>query len=215
MLLTRRAAVAQIAVGSAFAGTALSAQPSTLAPTPEQNVGPFYPMRRPADSDADLTMIRGRRGRATGEVIEVTGRVLNVLGATVAGVSLELWQANAVGRYAHPGDTNEAAPLDPNFQGFARLTTDRQGRYRFVTIKPGAYPIGGGQSRTRHIHVDAAGRTNRLMTQMYFPGDPLNGSDMLLRELNPAQAAAVTARADGVTADGRPRLVWDIVLQAG
>lgn len=215
MVLTRRAALAQIAAGSAFAGTALSAQPRPLPETPEQNVGPFYPMRRPADADADLTMIRGRRGRATGEVIEVTGRVLSVQGAPVAGVSLELWQANAAGRYAHPGDTNAAAPLDPNFQGFARLITDRQGRYRFVTVKPGAYPVGAGRFRTRHIHVDVAGRINRLMTQMYFPGDPLNGADMLLRQLNPSEAGAVTARADGATADGRPRLVWDIVLQAG
>jgi protocatechuate 3,4-dioxygenase beta subunit len=214
MLVTRRAALAQIAAGSALTGTALFAQDTALPETPEQIVGPFYPLRRPADSDADLTLIRGRHARAAGEVLEVTGRVLTRSGGPVPGALVEIWQANAAGRYAHASDPNIAAPLDPNFQGFARIRADRLGRYRFVTVKPGAYPIGGGRFRTPHVHLDVSGRTDRLATQMYFPGEPLNDADLIRSELG-ALAAAATARAEGTTADGRKRFVWDIVLNAG
>ena len=90
-----------------------------------------------------------------------------------AGSRLDLWQANRVGRYDHPGDHANPAALDPNFQGFARLVTDRDGQFKFRTIKPSAYdtPIG---MRTPHIHFDIHGRSERLVTQMYFPGEALN-----------------------------------------
>lgn len=214
MLLTRRAAILQIAVGSTLSGSAAFAQGGGLPETPGQIAGPFYPISRLAEEDADLTMVRGRPARALGEVVEVSGRVLSVTGIPVPGAVLEIWQANAAGRYAHASDPNTAAALDPNFQGYARIRTDRLGRYRFTTVRPGAYPISGGRARTPHIHVDVIGRTDRLVTQMYFPGEALNASDLLFQDLGRA-AVAATARAEGSTADGRPRLIWDVVLATG
>jgi protocatechuate 3,4-dioxygenase, beta subunit len=213
MELTRRAALAQIAAGSALIGTTASAQGSSLAITPLQDVGPFYPLRRPSDSDADLTRIRGRQGRAAGEVVEVTGRVLNARGEAVSGAVLEIWQANAAGRYAHASDPNVATPIDPEFQGFARLVADARGGWRFVTVRPGAYPVGSGRLRTPHIHFDISGRTDRLTTQMYFPGERLNATDRLLQAVR--DPAHLIARADGTSADGALRLHWDIVLATG
>ncbi len=99
------------------------------------------------------------------------GRVLNAGGEPVSGARIEIWQANAHGRYAHPADDNPA-PLDPNFQGYAKLLTDADGRYRFKTIKPSAYPAGAFM-RPAHIHFDVTGKLDRLVTQMYFPDDPL------------------------------------------
>src|SRR6266436_4283666 len=103
------------------------AQP--LRRTPDQILGPFYPVRKPLDQDADLTTIAGKPGRAEGQVMHVMGRVLNVAGHPVHGARVEIWQANTHGRYTHPSDTNPA-PLDPHFEGFAVLTTDAEGRYR-------------------------------------------------------------------------------------
>src|SRR5512134_286454 len=95
----------------------------SLDPTPFQTIGPFYPVTRPLDADADLTRIQGRAQRAEGQVIHLMGRVLDAKGAPIAGARLEIWQANAKGRYAHPADRNPAA-LDPNFQGFGAQLTD-------------------------------------------------------------------------------------------
>src|SRR4030095_7494357 len=108
--------------------------------TPEQIMGPFYPVLKPLDRDSDLTRIVGKRGHAQGQVIHLTGQVRNSKGEPVRGARIEIWQANAKGRYDHPGDINPA-PLDPNFQGFGVGVTDAEGRYRFKTIKPAAYPI--------------------------------------------------------------------------
>ena len=92
---------------------------------------------------------------------------------------MEVWQANAKGRYTHPSDTN-AAPLDPNFEGTAVLTTDNEGRYRFTTIMPAAYPAGPNLTRPAHIHFQVTGKQDRLVTQMYFEGDPYNSADPFL-----------------------------------
>lgn len=213
MEVTRRAALGQIAAGSALIGTNAFAQGSSLATTPLQDVGPFYPVRRPADSDADLTRIGGRRGRAAGQVVEVTGRVLNARGEAVPEAVLEIWQANAAGRYAHASDPNVALPIDPEFQGYARLVADARGNWRFVTIRPGAYPVGPERLRTPHIHFDVSGRTDRLTTQMYFPGERLNETDRLFRSVR--DPAPLVARAEGKRADGAPRLHWNIVLATG
>src|SRR5690349_10240473 len=105
------------------------AEAAKTQPTPEQVMGPFYPMIKPLDRDADLTLISGRKQRAAGQLIHLTGRVLNSQGEPVRGARIELWQANSHGKYAHPKDTNPA-PLDPNFQGFGVQTTDAEGRYR-------------------------------------------------------------------------------------
>lgn len=187
-----------------------------LTPTPAQTSGPFYPLRK-LETDADLTTLKGRAGHAAGQVIQVAGRVLDRDGKPVRGATVEVWQANSHGRYDHPRDINTAAPLDPNFQGFARLVTDAEGRYRFRTIKPGAYPINPvnpGNVRPPHIHFDIAGKRDHLVTQMYFPGEALNAGDAIFDAMPVAQRGATIARAQGMS-EGAPLYGWDIVLHAG
>jgi protocatechuate 3,4-dioxygenase beta subunit len=185
--------------------------PSALAgPTPAVDRGPFYPPQKPEDSDADLTLIRGHSQRAAGQVVEVSGRVLALDGKPIADAIIEIWQANHHGRYAHPGDTNPA-PLDPNFQGYALVHTDSEGRYKLRTIKPGAYPAMSGWTRPPHIHFDVRSKASREVTQMFFPGESLNDRDRLFLAIPLAERSAVLARMLGVS-DGVMRLEWDIVL---
>jgi protocatechuate 3,4-dioxygenase beta subunit len=178
--LSRREILRMSAVlaGSSFLCSAGSGGAATLPRTPDQILGPFYPLKE-MPKVADLTRVPGRGGRAAGQVLNVMGRVLNVAGAPVRGATVEVWQANSYGRYTHPSDTNPA-PLDPNFDGTAVLTTDSEGRYRFTTIKPAAYPAGPDRMRPAHIHYQVSGRQNRLVTQMYFENDPYNGKDPFL-----------------------------------
>ena len=147
--------------------------------TPEQILGPFYPLNT-LGQNADLTKVPGRPGRAAGLVLNVVGRVLNLKGEPVRNAKVEIWQANTHGRYTHPSDYN-TAPLDPNFEGSALLTTDNDGRYRFKTIKPAAYPAGPNRMRPAHIHFQVSGQQDRLVTQMYFEGDPYNQADRFLQ----------------------------------
>lgn len=186
----------------------------------EMAMGPFYPVEKPLDRDADLTRLKGSRARAKGEVIEVAGRVLAADGRPQPGATIELWQCNAAGRYAHRGDHNRA-PLDPNFQGYARLTADAEGRYRFLTVKPAAYPA-GDFLRSPHIHLDVAGRYKRLVTQLYFPVDAamLQQDKVLqhdLEQTTEAERASVFAKRLEKAARAEPgadRWVFDIVLAA-
>jgi protocatechuate 3,4-dioxygenase, beta subunit len=147
--------------------------------TPEQILGPFYPVRKMPDPGGDLTHLPGKSDRAAGQVIHVMGRVLDLDGEPVRRAKIETWQANTHGRYTHPNDTNPA-PLDANFEGFGVMTTDAEGRYRFKTIKPGPYPAGQGVIRPPHIHLIVSGRRDKLVTQMYFEGEPLNQRDPFL-----------------------------------
>ncbi len=183
--------------------------------TPTQVLGPFYPVVKPLDRDADLTVVAGRAGRAAGQAIEVSGRVVNREGRPVEGARIEIWQANTHGRYTHPSDRNPA-PLDPNFEGYAVLTTDAEGRYRFKTIKPGPYPEDSGAMRAPHIHFEVLGRTNRLVTQMYFPGEKLNASDRFLQTAG-ANAERLIVSLPSAAQPGPEPLagVWDIVLDHG
>jgi protocatechuate 3,4-dioxygenase beta subunit len=130
-------------------------------------------------STGDLTTVEGGTGRAQGEIIEVTGRVINRAGGAVRGARLVVWQANGFGRYAHPNDCS-LAPIDPNFVGFAEILSNDEGSYRLKTVKPGAYAAESDQMRPPHIHFEVHGKFERLVTQMYFPGEPLNADDRLL-----------------------------------
>ena len=213
LILSRRIVVGA-GLGMLGATGAAAQAARALLVTAEQALGPFYPVIRPLDQDSDLTRVKGRKGTAKGQFINVFGRVTDPAGRPVPHAVLDLWQANAAGRYDHPGDTHDA-PLDPNFQGSARVTADASGNYRFRTIKPGSYPIGPGQLRTPHIHVDVKGRAQRLTTQFYFPDEPLNAKDILFPSANP-QVSVLGRRVGAVRDDpGSLAFAWDIVLAVG
>ena len=151
--------------------------------------GPVFPYGRIQATDNDLT--RQHAGEPLGERILVEGRVLDEDGRPVPNTLVEVWQANASGRYAHRVDAH-AAPLDPNFSGAGRTLTDERGHYRFVTIKPGAYPWRNHDNawRPAHIHFSLFGTSflSRLITQMYFPGDPLMPYDPIFNAIPDAGA---------------------------
>jgi protocatechuate 3,4-dioxygenase beta subunit len=185
-----------------------------LSRTPDQVLGPFYPASKGFASTTDLTRLPERPGQAQGQLLYVMGRVLNVNGEPVPNAKLEIWQANAHGKYTHPSDRNPA-PLDPNFDGNATISTDEQGRYRFKTIKPGAYPGGGGM-RPPHIHFQASGKQDRLVTQMYFDGEPHNESDRFLQTA-PRKDLLITKlrEASGEMEPDAKLSVFDIILLRG
>ncbi|RQH09041.1 protocatechuate 3,4-dioxygenase subunit beta [Paraburkholderia dinghuensis] len=145
---------------------------------------PVYGAEDLGPLDHDLTRNAARNGEPLGERIIVAGRVLDVGGKPVRNTLVEIWQANAAGRYVHKTDQHDA-PLDPNFLGAGRCLTDNEGRYRFLTIKPGAYPWGNHANawRPNHIHFSLFGEYfgSRLVTQMYFPGDPLLALDPIFQ----------------------------------
>jgi protocatechuate 3,4-dioxygenase beta subunit len=160
-------------------------EPLVIIPqTLSELTGPVYPYGRIDASDTDLT--RQHEGEPQGERIIVQGRVLDEDGRPLPNTLVEIWQANAAGRYTHRVD-DHPAPLDPNFSGAGRTLTDDQGRYRFVTIKPGAYPWLNHPNawRPAHIHFSLFGTSflSRLITQMYFPGDPLMPYDPILNSI--------------------------------
>ena len=171
-----------------------------LETTPWQTLGPFYPYEfliEPGEND--MTRIAKGRRRAKGEVIDVVGRVLDEDGRPVRGCLIEAWQCNAAGRYLHAVDQSDV-PLDPNFTGVGRVVTDEDGRYGFHTIKPAPYAVPGYDSwkRPRHIHFSlyAAGILDRLITQMYFPGERLNRQDFMYNALPDDKARrALTGKA--------------------
>jgi protocatechuate 3,4-dioxygenase, beta subunit len=160
-------------------------EPLVIIPhTLSELTGPVYPYGRMEASDNDLT--RQHASEPLGERIIVQGRVLDEDGRPIPQTLVEVWQANAAGRYAHRVD-DHPAPLDPNFSGAGRTVTDEEGRYRFVTIRPGAYPWRNHPNawRPAHIHFSlfGTGFLSRLITQMYFPGDPLMPIDPVLNSI--------------------------------
>jgi protocatechuate 3,4-dioxygenase, beta subunit len=173
---------------------ALTELPHTLT----EVTGPLLGEGRVGALDHDLT--RQHPGEPLGERIIVHGQVLDGDGHAVPHTLVEAWQANAAGRYAHDLDRHPA-PLDPNFTGVGRCLTDAEGRYRFITVKPGAYPWKNHHNawRPAHIHFSLFGRafTQRLITQMYFPGDPLFAFDPILNSVrDPAARARLVAGFD-------------------
>src|SRR5579863_3798186 len=145
--------------------------------------GPVGLDQRLSVSEEDMAHIAPGSPRAIGQYIEVTGRVLDEDGAPLAGSMIEIWQANSAGKYVHEMDRHEA-PIDPNFTGLGRFVTDAEGCYKFRSIKPGAYPVTESDWwwRPPHIHFSIFGPSwmNRFITQIFFPGEPLNETDLLL-----------------------------------
>ena len=179
-----------------------------LVPTPSQTVGPFFHIGLDRPDWADLT-----NSNPQGERVVIEGRVIDGDGVSVPDACLELWQANAAGRYAHPDDNRIDRPLDPNFRGFGRVATDADGRFRFTTIRPGPVPGRGNALQAPHIAVAlfARGLLKQLFTRIYFAGDPLNDTDPVLLSIdNPAHGGNAIAAPDDSNAG-----TWhlDIVMQ--
>lgn len=199
-----------------YRSTALRSPRRPLIPlaTETERAGPRPALDRVVD---DLT--REHAGEPLGERIVVSGRITDGAGRPVCGQIVEIWQANAAGRYAHPIDQH-GAPLDPNFTGAGRCLTDGDGRYRFVTIKPGAYPWRNHANawRPAHIHFSLFGASfaERLITQMYFPGDPLLALDPIYRAVSEAARPGLVAAFDLATTVPEHALgyVFDIALGA-
>jgi protocatechuate 3,4-dioxygenase alpha subunit len=175
-----------------------------LLPTASQTVGPYLHIGL-----AWLTLDRLAAPDCPGQHVAVGGRVLDGDGRPVPDALVEIWQANTHGRYAHPEDTSEA-PLTPGFRGFGRVPTDADGRFRFWTIKPGPVADGHGGWQAPHLLVSVfmRGLLKRLVTRLYFPDEPRNADDSVLRLVPAERRATLVARQ--AAAD---RLEWDIVLQ--
>jgi protocatechuate 3,4-dioxygenase beta subunit len=181
--------------------------------------GPGPAMSAVTPQDADLTRNAGTGGEAIGQRIIVTGRVLDERGEPVPNTLVEVWQANAAGRYLHKAD-QWPGPLDPNFLGIGRCLTDADGVYRFLTIRPGAYPWKNHPNawRPAHIHFSLFGPSlmSRLVTQMYFPDDPLFALDPIFNAIpsEAARAGLVSQYAHDVTEpEWALGFRWDIVLR--
>jgi protocatechuate 3,4-dioxygenase, beta subunit len=166
----------------------LLAPPRTIS----ELTGPVFSRDEVRPGESDLSIGQSGR-RVLGQLMIVTGRVLDEDARPVPGTLVELWQANTAGKYNHPADEFQA-PVDPDFSGCGRAMTDGEGRYSFTTIKPGAYPVQhtGNWWRPPHIHFSLFGPTflTRLVTQMYFPGEPLNESDHILAGVSDPSARA-------------------------
>jgi protocatechuate 3,4-dioxygenase beta subunit len=193
-------------------------QPLVVIPqTMSELTGPVFPYGRIGPLDHDLT--QQHAAPPIGERIILEGRVVDEDGRPVRDTLVEIWQANGAGRYAHRADRH-AAPLDPNFSGAGRTVTDGDGRYRFVTIKPGPYPWQNHHNawRPAHVHFSLFGECflTRLVTQMYFPGDPLHAHDPIFNAIgDPAVRQRLIASFDldrGVPGQSLAYR-WDIVLR--
>ncbi|HET6564451.1 MAG TPA: protocatechuate 3,4-dioxygenase [Xanthomonadales bacterium] len=205
------------AISFTAAGLAVVSSNPVLAAmaTPRQVEGPFYPDFDLGDTDLDLTLIQGHTESALGEHIVVHGRVFNTDGEPLAGATVDIWQANAAGRYRHTDDPNPAG-LDPNFQGWGIVQTDAEGYYRFKTIKPGAYPLellDDSGWRAMHIHykVSHAGQAP-ITTQLYFPGDPLLEQDSEIKKAPENLRDSLISIAELPDPSGLPVFRFDVVL---
>ena len=162
-------------------------RPATLS----ELTGPAGLERRLKIGDGDLSRAVAGGPRGMGQLISVDGRVMDEDGAPIAGAVIEIWQANSAGKYIHELDRHEA-PLDPNFSGLGRLLTDEDGQFHFRSIKPGAYPVMESKWwwRPPHIHFSIFGGSwmNRFVTQVFFPGEPLNETDLLLNAVKDREA---------------------------
>lgn len=210
--------VSRRAVLYGVAATTVAALPTAagppLRPTPRQTEGPFYPDRFPEDVDSDLLRVAGHADPALGEPLALSGRVLDTGGRPIPEAVVEIWQADANGRYLHSADWSVFRSRDLGFQGYGRATTGADGGYRFRTIRPVAYG-----SRTPHVHFAIRPRGGTpLITQMYVAGEAGNARDFLLKSVRSAEDRAllvVPLDADAGSGAGpgaRWRGVFDIVL---
>lgn len=177
--------------------------------TPPQILGPFYPFMHTPIETGDLT----GGGQARGTLLYLSGRVLADNGQPVAGAKVEIWQANAAGRYAHPND-GSAVELDDKFTGFAVTRTDGQGRYEFKTVRPAAYQVVPGRWRPAHIHFSVTAKYEQLVTQMYFRGDRFNETDAWLNSASRTDLLIVDPTPAGKE-PGAEAVTFDIVLTRG
>jgi protocatechuate 3,4-dioxygenase beta subunit len=191
----------------------------SLRSTLSEVTGPMFGEDVLGPLDADLTRNHTEGGAPVGERIVLHGRVLDGDARPVAGAMVEIWQANAGGRYRHANDTFTAA-IDPNFGGCGRTVTDAEGRYRFLTIRPGAYPFPNRENdwRPAHIHYSVFGQgfAQRLITQSYFEGDPLIARDAILGTMpDAASRQRLVASLDMDASIPFEALAWrfDIVLR--
>jgi protocatechuate 3,4-dioxygenase, beta subunit len=192
-----------------------------LVPLPEnltEVTGPVFGGGQVGEWDNDLSLLYG--GEPLGQRIIVHGQVVDGDGRPIPDTLIEVWQANAAGRYHHAGDERDSAPLDPHFSGAGRTMTDAEGRYRFVTIKPGAYPWKNHHNawRPSHIHFSVFGRSfaQRLVTQMYFPDDPLFPYDPILASVPEAGRSRLVAAfdLDATKPEWALAFRWDVVLRS-
>jgi protocatechuate 3,4-dioxygenase, alpha subunit len=177
-----------------------------LIATPSQTVGPFFHLALDRPRWADLIS-----DNPQGERIVIEGRVTDGDGAPVADACLELWQANAAGRYAHPEDTRADHPLDPHFRGFGRVSTDADGGFRLTTIRPGPVPGRGNALQAPHIAVAlfARGLLKPLYTRVYFSGEPANETDPVLLSIDdPARRRTLLA----VPQEGSVPTLWRFAI---
>lgn len=195
-------------------------KPVAIPPGLSERTGPVFGRESVGPLDSDLTRNARRGGEPIGERIVVTGRVLDETGRPLPDTLIEIWQCNAAGRYVHAVDRHDA-PLDPNFLGAGRTVSDESGHWRFLTIKPGAYPWGNHSNawRPAHIHLSLFGPSigSRLVTQFYFPGDPLLEHDPIFLATPEAARDRLVARfsLDATQEGFALGYELDIVLRSG
>jgi len=173
---------------SGLLATSATGSIAGLIPTPRQSPGPFYPDTLPLDDDNNLTEVAGKTERANGIISDVTGRIVDINGKPLTGARIEIWQCDANGRYRHRRERG-SNPIDENFQGHGSTLTDKQGSYRFRTIRPVPYP-----GRTPHIHVAVFPENESpFITQLYIAGEERNETDFLYNSIPWDKRSLVTA----------------------
>jgi protocatechuate 3,4-dioxygenase alpha subunit len=177
----------------------------SLETTTSQTVGPYFALGLTRLNKSNLV-----GPGVSGEQVTITGRVIDGEGKPVPDAMLEIWQANSHGKYSHPEDTQDK-PLEPGFQGYGRIPADADGKFSFITIKPGPVPGPDGRPQAPHIAVSvfARGLMRRLVTRIYFPDEAANAGDFVLNLVEPARRGTLIAKKTGGHSD---TLEWNVIL---